>query len=182
MTRRCGDCQLCCTLLPTREVPTAAGERCKHQRFHKGCAIYKDRPTSCRLWSCRWLTEDDTADLRRPDRSGYVLDMLPDFITLEQPDRPIRIEVVQVWVDPRRPDSHRDPALRAWLERRAEDGVAALVRLSGKDGFVLFAPAFTSGRGWVERTGNCEPEHPMADVMKALWQRDSVRVPDGDRQ
>src|SRR5688572_10605312 len=110
MTRQCGSCQACCTLLPTREVPTLAGERCRHQRFGKGCAIYDRRPLPCQLWSCRWLVEDDTADLSRPDRSGYVIDMMPDFITLQDHVTGVdqRMEVVQVWVDPRRPGSHRD--------------------------------------------------------------------------
>ena len=45
-----------------------AGERCPHQRHHKGCNIYSTRPFGCRIWLCRWLAEDDTAELSRPDR------------------------------------------------------------------------------------------------------------------
>ena len=70
-TRRCGDCQLCCKLLPVGALGKAAGERCRHQRHHKGCAVYRKRgfPSECGAWSCRWLVEDDTADLSRP-RAG----------------------------------------------------------------------------------------------------------------
>jgi hypothetical protein len=87
------------------------------------------------LWSCRWLVNDDTADMRRPDRAGYVIDMMPDFITIQDNETGAltKVEVVQIWVDPRRPDAHRDPALRAYLERRAAEGKAALVRFDSKE-------------------------------------------------
>lgn len=171
MTRQCGSCQACCTLLPTPEVPTLAGERCRHQRFRKGCAIYAERPLPCRLWSCRWLVEDDTADLPRPDRAGYVIDILPDFVAIQDhvTGTERRLEVVQVWVDPRRPDAHRDPALRAYLERRAAEGKAALVRFDSQHAMVLFAPALSSTGKWVEHTSGCRAaEHSAREVAVVL--------------
>ena len=39
--RRCGDCQLCCKLLPVRELSKGASERCRHQRVGKGCTVYR---------------------------------------------------------------------------------------------------------------------------------------------
>jgi len=48
----------------------------------KGCAIYAKRPMSCALWNCRWLVNDDTAELSRPDRSPYVIDIMPDYVTV----------------------------------------------------------------------------------------------------
>lgn len=171
MTRRCGPCQLCCRLLPTPEVPTLAGERCRHQRFGKGCAIYNNRPAPCRLWSCRWLVEDDTADLLRPDRAGYVIDILPDFITLQDhvTGAETPVEVVQIWVDPRRPDAHRDPALRRYLERRAAEGKAALLRYGSSRAVVLIAPALNSTGEWVEHASGCrEGEHSVAEVFQVL--------------
>jgi Putative zinc- or iron-chelating domain len=58
-----------------------AGERCPHQRHGKGCAIYARRPFGCRMWNCKWLGDPEgTADLSRPDRAGYVIDVMPDFI------------------------------------------------------------------------------------------------------
>jgi hypothetical protein len=148
-----------------------AGERCRHQRFRKGCAIYKDRPLPCRLWSCRWLVDADAADLMRPDRSGYVIDMAPDYITLQDNFLGIgtHLEVVQIWVDPRRPAAHRDPALRAYLERRAQEGIGALVRYGSKNGLVLFAPSLNSTGEWVEHaSGMRETEHSAADVIATL--------------
>src|SRR5262245_38646563 len=95
--RRCGECSLCCRLLPIRPADGAqinetlnkmmdagmikpgefkvtvedfhkpAGQRCPHQKHHKGCTIYERRPFGCRFWNCRWLINADTADLARPD-------------------------------------------------------------------------------------------------------------------
>src|SRR5215468_3091274 len=95
--RKCSGCTLCCKLLPMssasneratriagemvaqglmrldeaasamKEFDKPAGHRCPHQRGGKGCGVYDRRPFGCRMWTCRWLTNDDTADLHRPD-------------------------------------------------------------------------------------------------------------------
>lgn len=168
MSRHCGSCTLCCKLLPQRELAKPANQRCEHQR-HTGCRIYPNRPHSCRVWSCRWLLEMDTADLRRPDFSHYVIDLTPDFITARHPDRePQHIPVVQVWVDPRYPDAHRDPALRAYLQRRGEqDGMAALIRYSNDKGFVIFPPALTGG-DWIENHDGVSGEEHTAEQVLAV--------------
>jgi hypothetical protein len=63
----------------------------------------------------------------------------------------------------------RNPALRAYLERRAEEGYAALIRLNAREAFVLWAPALTNGRGWVEKhSGMCETEHSAEEKLAAL--------------
>lgn len=168
--RKCGDCSLCCKLVPVRELEKGAGERCKYQR-HTGCTVYNTvkMPISCGLWSCRWLVNDDTADLSRPDRSHYVIDIMPDFVMAveEETGAERRIDVVQVWVDPRYPDAHRDPALRAYLERRGQfEGLAAIIRYSANDGFVLFSPAISGDRQWHEQTGKLDPrEHTALEVF-----------------
>ncbi len=84
--RKCGDCSLCCKLLPMPELAKPANKRCKHQRYGKGCAIYARRPDSCRTWSCRWLLGEGTDDLPRPDRSHYVIDPMPDFVRMVNKD------------------------------------------------------------------------------------------------
>lgn len=171
MTRQCGSCQLCCELLPTKEVPTLAGERCRHQRFNKGCAIYAKRPLPCVLWNCRWLVGDDTEDLRRPDRSGYVIDIIPDYITIQDNETGAErhVEVIQVWVDPRRPHSRRDPALRAYLERRARENKVALVRFDSKRATILIPPAMNDTGEWVEHaSGMMVEEHSAREVVEVL--------------
>jgi hypothetical protein len=169
--RKCGDCQLCCRLVPVAEIGKAAGVKCQHAKFAKGCAIYAHAPHSCRVWSCRWLVGQGTADLRRPDRAHYVIDVIPDYITVRnvgQPDQ--HMPVHQIWVDPKFPLAHRDPALRAFLALEAEEhGIGALVRYNSADGFALLAPAITGLPDWYEADStNSKIEHTPEQIMQAL--------------
>jgi hypothetical protein len=173
--RQCGDCQLCCRLLPVRSLNKVAGQKCKHQSHSKGCAVYARLLTvspECRIWSCRWLVEDDTADLRRPDRSHYVLDIMPDFVTLRNDEGGGELEhvqVVQIWVDPKFPDAHRDPALRAYLERRAGERIIGLVRYDNERGFAIFPPSLSKGGQWIEMpSGGLTPNHSPEQLLRAL--------------
>jgi hypothetical protein len=174
MTRQCGDCQLCCKLLPVRELNKGAGQRCQHQRRHKGCAVHANLmrlAPACALWSCRWLLEDDTAELRRPDRSHYVLDLSPDFVTLRNDDNDDQqhIQVVQIWVDPKHRDAHRDPALRAYLERRAAENIIGLVRWDNEEAVALFPPALSADRQWHEVDSKFRStEHTVEEKLAAL--------------
>jgi hypothetical protein len=172
--RQCGSCTLCCKLLPVKSLGKPAGQRCCYQR-HTGCKVY-DRleqvSMECRAWNCRWLVNDDAADLSRPDRSHYVIDVCPDFITLSYNDtgEKINVQVVQIWVDPAYPYAHRDPALRAWLLRRGEENIAALVRYSNQEGFALFPPNMSSDGEWHERWSTLDhgPVHTAEEIVKAL--------------
>ena len=168
MPRACGECSLCCRLVPVRELRKGAGERCQHQR-HTGCAIYATKPMSCAIWTCRWLANDDTAELRRPDRSHYVIDLVPDFIQIEYEGTKQDIPVIQVWLDPNYPDAHEDPALRAYLERRAHEGYCALVRTGPHEAFTIFAPPMVSDHeGHVVRHGTEAPEHTTEEIVTKL--------------
>jgi hypothetical protein len=173
LKRRCGDCQLCCKLLPVTALNKAAGERCRHQRHHKGCAVYRKAgfPPACGDWTCRWLVNNDTADLSRPDRSHYVLDLIPDFVTLrnEATGEKQHIEVVQIWVDPSYPDAHRDPFLRAYLERRAKENVVGIVRWDNERAMVIFPPALSENRQWNEVMSKFRSkDHTIDEVVAAL--------------
>lgn len=172
MIRTCGECTLCCKLLPVRELNKPAGMRCQHQRHGKGCAIYSRKPPSCAVWSCAWLVDDDAGDLRRPDRAHYVIDIMPDFITATFEDAPDqRLPVLQIWIDPQHPDAHRDPALRAYIAKRCEQegGMAALIRYDSSRAFVLFPPAISSDGQWHEiHTGVADREHTAAEINAAL--------------
>ncbi len=170
-TRRCGDCQLCCKLLPTKEISKPENHRCPHQRVHVGCTIYARRPTSCEWWSCRWLTNDDTAELRRPDRSHYVIDPIPDHITaIENATGEQQvIPVVQVWCDPSFRGAHRDPALLRFIERRAEEGWATLVRYGRADAILMVAPCMNKDRVWHEHsTMLTDKEHTLLETIQAI--------------
>lgn len=173
--RRCGDCQLCCKLLPVKGVAKPAGKPCQFQKFHKGCSVHHTArmPVECGVWNCRWLINDDASELSRPDRAHYVLDPLPDFVTVttEGGER-INLQVVQIWIDPDYPDAHHDPALRRWLFRRAQDGIAALIRFDERDAMTLLAPPFTADGQWLQvRGGAREKQHSFDEVLEALGGR-----------
>ena len=143
--RHCGDCTLCCRLLPVRTLGKGAGERCRHQ-FSRGCRVYhkpsRGFPAECGLWSCKWLTDPATAALRRPDRSHYVIDAVPDMIrvtnsaTAEVHEMPC----LQIWLDPGFPEAWQDPALFAFIEA---SGKPALIRRDQTEGFGIFPPSVT---------------------------------------
>ena len=173
MRRECGDCQLCCRLLPVPPLNKGAGQRCKHQKFHKGCAVYHtDRmPMECGLWNCRWLVNDDADDLPRPDRAHYVIDLMPDYITIREGEdgQPQNIQVVQIWCDPKYPDAHRDPNFRKWIFRRAQDGIAAIIRFNSRDALTIFAPPFDINDQWHEISGVAEERtHTMREISAVL--------------
>lgn len=149
--RACGGCQACCKALPVELVPDMvkpANTRCPHQ-CARGCAIYDERPEPCQYWSCRWLFDPDTAAMKRPDKTGYIVDCVTDTIFLNGEP----FSALQVWVDPERREAWRDPALRDYVERIAERfGYPTMVRWSPKEGMAWFAPCLTNGLGWIERT------------------------------
>jgi hypothetical protein len=171
--RRCGECTLCCTLLPVKALAKGASERCKHQRG-LGCNIYRKEgfPAECANWNCRWLINDDAGDLQRPDRCHYVIDIIPDFITGidNASGRQYRIPVVQIWIDPRFPDAHEDPALRAWIVR--QEHFAALVRFNDRDAIFLLPPHMSDTGEWEvagrDKTMLSEGRHHPAEVAATL--------------
>lgn len=156
--RKCGDCTLCCRLVPVVELGKKAGARCEHQRHSKGCRIYADRPHSCVMWSCRWLVDDEVNGLPRPDRSHYVIDIMPDYVTLTQEDGTVfEIPVVQVWVDPQYRDAWRAPEMRLYMARMADrHGMATIIRWSSSEALTVFPPAISSDREWHEMSGLIE--------------------------
>lgn len=175
-TRSCGGCTLCCKLLPVRELQKKGGERCRHQRTGKGCAVYRkpELPLSCRLWSCKWLI-DDTAMFSRPDRLHCVIDIMPDFVQVldHATGQMHSIEAVQLWCDPRYPDAHRDPELRAYLERYCEKRRAlVLVRYSEEESMPLLPPFMNNTGEWVEhRDGDnrmVKRTHTADEVFAAI--------------
>ena len=175
MTRRCGDCTLCCKLLPVRELGKGANERCRFQS-HKGCRVYhqprKGFPVSCDLWNCRWLVDPETTKLRRPDRSHYVVDIMPDLVRVDNNNtgESQEISVVVVWVDRAFPDAWRDPELLAIAEK---NGTPLLIRYSATEGFGAFPPSVTGESEWKTSTQHTvEPSisgSRLLDHIRAGW-------------
>ena len=178
--RVCGDCQLCCRLLPVRSVDKLAGEKCRHQKHGKGCTIYQHRPSECRVWNCRWLANDATEHLARPDRAHYVVDVFPDFVhvVLDDGSR-IDVPVMQVWCDPGYRQAWRDPRLLAYIAKiAAERNMATLIRFnSDGDSLTVFAPSMCADGQWYEIRPELRPdmEAGILSVLKRSMPNDVSR-------
>jgi hypothetical protein len=154
MKRTCGDCTLCCKLVPVAELGKPANTRCQHQT-RKGCSIYPRRPGSCQMWSCRWLVDPSTSDLSRPDRTHYVIDLVPDSVVVSMPENTFRQPLIQIWIDPRYPDAHRDPNLRRYLiDLNLKTDEFAMVRYGNKRSIMLVPPHRSDTGKWLEIEAN----------------------------
>jgi hypothetical protein len=107
----------------------------------------------------------------RPDRSHYVIDMLPDYVTVIDDDtgEKTNVEVIQIWIDPDYPDAHRDPALRRYLNRRDEEGKIALIRFNQSEAISLLRDK--NGK-WYEHASTVDPgrKYSLENVAAALNQ------------
>lgn len=152
--RKCGDCTLCCKLLavPVPPVNKPAGVRCRYVRARKGCTIYPYRPGACRTWFCRWICDPNAHALTRPNRSGFVVDLEYDKIRTQNNETGELggWTMLQVWVDPEKPNAYRSAECRRYLQHMAKKfGVGAIVRFDSQRAVLVFAPALT-GAGWHE--------------------------------
>jgi hypothetical protein len=176
MKRECNECQLCCKLLPVAEIGKPANTRCSQQRQFRGCLLYHSNkmPFSCSLWNCRWLVNDDTKDLARPDRSHYVIDIVPDSIVAQDGDKIIHIQTIQIWCDPKFPEAHRDPRLRNYLLRRGEEGILGQVRYGSNFAIILIPPNMNSEKKWIERPGDMQADNIQDEIRKLVKQGKKV--------
>lgn len=178
MRRECGDCQLCCRLLPMSDnepwrdgppIKKPANVRCPYQKHGVGCSIYDKRPFCCEVWTCRWLINDDMDDQSRPDRSHLVVDVMPDYVTIQtegEPDQ--KIEVVQVWCDPRYPDAHRNPTFRRYVARLGEKGILTIIRYNSHDCLTIFPPALMDSGKFHEFTGGMAVQRSQKEIVEFL--------------
>jgi hypothetical protein len=121
--RRCGDCNLCCTVMAVPDLkpdPKGPGERCAHA-CSRGCRIYADRPQGCVDFDCVWL-QGTVPRAYRPDKVGVVF----------------APEGSRMWgfVDPRRPDLWRQ--IRPWLEDVGRSGIPVLIGPAGGKPHTMF--------------------------------------------
>jgi hypothetical protein len=71
--RSCADCALCCKLLAIGELAKPAGSWCRHAVEARRCAIYENRPATCRAWHCGYLFLPFLGEHWHPARCGMVL-------------------------------------------------------------------------------------------------------------
>jgi hypothetical protein len=130
-------------MMPDFDKP--AGKPCPHQSHDDGCPGCGRRPLGCRYWDYWWPVNDDTAE-RRPDGARYVLDPMPDYLTMQEQGRDaINIEVVQIWFDPKDRDAWwRDETLLAYVGRCGGESKATLIRFSAHGGMTAFPVSMSS--------------------------------------
>jgi Fe-S-cluster containining protein len=68
--RPCEGCKACCTALGVQELVKSHYQPCAHE-CDRGCAIYADRPRSCREFGC-WYVAGMVSE--RPDNIGVIFD------------------------------------------------------------------------------------------------------------
>jgi hypothetical protein len=72
--RKCGDCSLCCKLVPVPSIDKPENVWCKHCKPGKGgCAIQDNKPVSCALWHCAWLLDSHLGEHWFPRTSKMVM-------------------------------------------------------------------------------------------------------------
>lgn len=155
MSRQCGDCQLCCKLLPVASLRKVANEKCKYQKFGVGCTVHNKQlmPVECSLWSCWWLKGPDADELARPDRSHIVIDCMPDTLQSINADtgETITVKAIQCWIDPKFPDAHKEPNFRKWVDKFGALGTLTTVRYNSMESLILISPSYSGLDHWIER-------------------------------
>ncbi len=78
--RVCGACNVCC-VVPKIDEPALQklpGCRCPHALSDGSCAIYDERPQTCRSFYCGWRLLDWIDERLRPDQSGIFIRLTGD--------------------------------------------------------------------------------------------------------
>jgi len=73
--RTCGSCNVCCVALTIDdpELQKPQGIRCRNARPDNSCAVYDNRPRTCRGFYCGWRLFKWIREPLRPDRSGVLV-------------------------------------------------------------------------------------------------------------
>jgi len=84
MKKECGDCTLCCLLLPVHGVkdgPTGGvNTNCKFCTHH--CTIHEKRPPICRSFDCEWKLKDDMSEELKPNKCNVIFQYINKYSVL----------------------------------------------------------------------------------------------------
>lgn len=108
--RACGSCTMCCKVFKIPELDKPAGRWCVNARAGVGCVVYDERPLSCRVFRCMWLSEPKLADEWKPDRARFV-------VAVESGG------ALQIVCDPAQPAAWRREPYHSLIRRWAAHGV-----------------------------------------------------------
>jgi len=93
--KQCGTCSLCCKTMVIPELKKPKDSWCPNFVRGSGCAIYHERPPSCRDFTCYWLLDPAMGPEWKPDRCKMVLDARQEWLVVHVDpgaDRPWRQE------------------------------------------------------------------------------------------
>ncbi|WP_235561526.1 YkgJ family cysteine cluster protein [Brevundimonas sp. Root1279] len=127
MPKSCGDCGLCCKLMGVAALDKPAGKWCAHFGKARGCSVYQDRPSDCRVFNCLWLLTDALDETWKPSVAGFILHS-------EQGGNRLIVEC-----DPARPHDWRREPYQATLRRWAEAPGQEVLVFAGRRGVRLDA-------------------------------------------
>lgn len=127
--RECGTCTLCCKLMGIEELDKPRGKWCEHAMPGRGCAIYDNRPHSCRVFSCMWLLDTALDEVWKPEKSKLVI--VPDNDS----------KVTRVYVDAATPDAwKREPyfsSLLDFMQKGIAEGRLLFINIGTRHGLLL---------------------------------------------
>jgi hypothetical protein len=99
---------MCCKLLGVPELDKPVSQWCVHCKPGRGCDAYDERPHTCRIFSCLWLTDPIMPEAFRPDRVKVVLGSTNP-------------RVINVFCDPADPLAWRRQPIYSALKQRVAD-------------------------------------------------------------
>ena len=70
ITRKCGDCNMCCKLPEIPSINKKSYSWCKNCNIGEGCNIYEKRPEKCKEFVCLYVT--GLTDLK-PNKCGFFI-------------------------------------------------------------------------------------------------------------
>ena len=115
---------MCCKVLHIPELDKPVGTWCPHVRLGKGCAVYEERPQSCRSYVCMWLQDRSLGPEWKPDRARFVVHRQRNGAN------------IQLSVDQGFPNAWmKEPyysRIKGWARDGAEHGVFVFVRVGGR--------------------------------------------------
>ena len=109
----CGDCTLCCKLLPIEDKDLSKDHSVLCNHCDKGCTIYEDRPESCVNFNCNFI-EDNLDISLRPDNTNIIFEK-------------IRTKIYMGLIDPSFADSWKSDTVDSYIEELNKYGISVIM-------------------------------------------------------
>ena len=124
----CDGCTLCCELIGVPEIDKPRGDLCQHACVGEGCRLHtalggSGQPESCEAFYCAWLSSQHLEPPHRmppsmrPDRCHVVFGPCDDQVANK----------IYINVDPKYPDSWREPEVLGWLTKLKLNGNEVII-------------------------------------------------------